>query len=269
MRLVRLEVFLRDAPHIDHGDTLDGGVGAKIRALLQAQPFLEDFKLSERLDAAKSTASLQACGLQASDVPSLKSLQAKPGVALAFLPVAPRLESLKLMTTMWSELLLSSIATKASAIKLSIRRFTISVWDHNRWFWNNLDHVFALFPNVEYLSVSVNVFPWSRNLEARKVSFGVIANHVHHFPYLRDIEVRYSHPGVKLPDILKVETQTALAVKRACPLLEIIVDPERRLWMFRPHRESPSGFVPVIVGPLMVAEHPWDMKDLPTRESNS
>lgn len=168
MQLVRLEIPVLKDPHTLH-HFCDGGwnywpgadrsvdVGDAIRKLLQAQPSLEELKFSNSDLSSKSVASLQAC-LRSSDIPSLKSLQATPWVALAFLPVAPRLESLNLMLVKWDDGLIDEIESKSAAIKLSIRRFDIRVW-HSKsdsWFWKNLAKVLALFPNAEQLSVAID-----------------------------------------------------------------------------------------------------------------
>lgn len=170
MRLVRLEVPVLLDPHArQHGTIYDGweylrrnshvDLGANVRRLLQAQPHLEEFKFSDSVEdiTSRSVASLRAC-LQASDIPNLKSLKAPPEVAMVSLPLASRLESLDLMTADWDDRLLSEIETKAIAIKLCTRRFVIRVSNfyHDQWFWNNLNNVFTLFPNLEYLSITVN-----------------------------------------------------------------------------------------------------------------
>ncbi|KAG8904258.1 hypothetical protein FRC01_008809, partial [Tulasnella sp. 417] len=171
MKLVQLEIpilgdpyYLYKCPEADdwkYWARQDVELGAGIRRLLHAQPLLEEFKLSKLHLPEKNTpkiiASLQAC-LQASDVPSLKSLQATPEFAIVFLPRARRLESLNLTLASWNDRLLSDMEIKAAAIKLSIRSFTIRVWSyhHDQWFWDNLANVFALFPNIEHLSVTID-----------------------------------------------------------------------------------------------------------------
>ncbi|KAG9051543.1 hypothetical protein FS837_004053 [Tulasnella sp. UAMH 9824] len=173
MRLVRLEVTVLVDPHarpdFEYRSIYESSeylrrnshvdVGANIRRLLKAQPGLEELEFSDLVEdiTSRSVASLRAC-LQASDIPSLKSLKAPPKVAMAFLPLATRLESLDLMTVDWNDRLLSEIETKPAAIKLSIRRFVMRVSDfyHDPWFWNNLNNVSALFPNLEHLSITVN-----------------------------------------------------------------------------------------------------------------
>ncbi|KAG8894000.1 hypothetical protein FRC00_009705, partial [Tulasnella sp. 408] len=165
MRLVRL-TFHESWEYLRRNSRVD--FGANIRRLLQAQPCLEEFRFSESIEdiTFSRVASLRAC-LQASDIPNLKSLKAPPVIAMVFLPLATRLESLDLMTADWDDRLLSEIESKAAAIKLSIRRLVIRVSNfyHDQWFWNNLNNVFALFPNLEYLSITVNSMTTARGVK--------------------------------------------------------------------------------------------------------
>ncbi|KAG9051544.1 hypothetical protein FS837_004054 [Tulasnella sp. UAMH 9824] len=259
MQLVRLEVPVLRDPHTLH-HFCDGGwdywpgadrsvdVGDAIQKLLQAQPFLEELKFSNSDLSPKSAASLRTC-LQPSDVPSLKSLQATPWVALAFLPVAPRLESLNLMLVKWGDGLLDEIQANSAEIKLSIRRFDIRVWysKSDPWFWKNLAKVFALFPSTEQLSVAIDT---KNDVALAEVYFEAIANNIYVLPSLREIEVRFETRFPNIPGILEVETQTIVDFKRACPLLETVVDPEGHLWTFRPERQSSGVFVPFLLGSL-------------------
>ncbi|KAG9024115.1 hypothetical protein FS837_005469, partial [Tulasnella sp. UAMH 9824] len=265
MRLVRLDVPILVDPHTGYElwDSIFAGtayrrkisdpdVGAAIRRLLQAQPYLEEFSLSDSAEdiSSRSVASLRA-SLQASDIPNLKSLKAPPKVPMVFLPLAARLESLDLMTTDWDDRLLSEIETKATAIKLSIRRFVIRVspFYHDQWFWNNLNNDFALFPNLEYLSITVNSMTMAQDVKPARFYCEVIANSIHVLPSLREIEVRYeTMSGNK--QIFEVKTQTVVDFKMACPVLETVVDPGERLWTFRPDRQSSGLFVPFLVGSL-------------------
>ncbi|KAG8921547.1 hypothetical protein FRC00_008503 [Tulasnella sp. 408] len=171
---------------------------------------------------------------------------------MVFIPLATRLESLDFMTADWDDRLLSEIETKAAAIKLSIRRFVVrvSIFYHDQWFWNNLNNVFALFPNLEYLSITVNSMTTARGVKPARfwriantgklsidtrrldralaeVYFEEIANDIHVLPSLREIEVRYKTLSVN-KQALKVKTQTVADFKTACPLLETVVDPEGR-----------------------------------------
>lgn len=67
------------------------------------------------------------------------------------------------------------------------------------------------------------------------------------------------------PRIYEVEIQSMINSKTACPLLETVVDPERRLWTFQPDRQVLAGFEARLVGPLM-ANHSRRLKDLPNPE---
>lgn len=92
MKLVRLDVPILVDPHTGYEQwdshfagtarrrkNMDVDLGADIRRLLQAQPYLEEFKLSDSAEdiSPRSAASLRAC-LQASDIPNLKLLQRSP-----------------------------------------------------------------------------------------------------------------------------------------------------------------------------------------------
>lgn len=178
MKLVRLDIPILRDPHTWYtcgdGDMeagWDEDLGDEIRRLLQAQPLLEEFNVENSV-TYKTAASLQA-NLQVSDVPSLKSLHASPDVVMAFLPVAPRLESLNLMIDDWNDQLLSKMETSSAAIKQSIRRFAFRVWysDHDQWIWNNLTTIFALFPNTEELSVAVNSCTSDKNVKPARYYF--------------------------------------------------------------------------------------------------
>ncbi|KAG8901815.1 hypothetical protein FRC00_004317 [Tulasnella sp. 408] len=145
----------------------------EIPTLLQAQPLLEELKLNiSDSEITTTTAEGLQASLQVSDVPSLKSLQAPPEVALAFLQVAPRLESLNLMVRSWNNTLFSEMETHSAATKLSIRRFGIRVWTHDNWVWDNLAMVFLLFPNTEELSVIIDSHTRSKRVELAKYFFG-------------------------------------------------------------------------------------------------
>lgn len=182
MKLLQLGIpFLRD-PHIQYmcvyppsdwpEESWDGGLGDEIQKLLQAQPLLEEFNLTGPSLTRKTAASLQA-NLQASDVPSLKSLQASPEVAVAFLSVAPPLESLNLTIGDWDDRLFSEMETNSTATRSSVRRFTVRVWesDEDMWFWSNLVSVLALFPNTEELSIGINSCTTATDVEPAKYYF--------------------------------------------------------------------------------------------------
>ncbi|KAG8920190.1 hypothetical protein FRC01_000881, partial [Tulasnella sp. 417] len=156
--------------------SLGGDLGNKICRLLQAQPLLGELKLTDPEISHTTKQSLQE-NLQVTDVPSLKSLQADPYVAMAFLRVAPRLESLNLMLASWDDALLSKMETNSAAIKFSIRRFTIRVKyssGEDQWFWKNITKVFSLFPNIEQLAVTVNAFTRKEETEPARYYFQMV-----------------------------------------------------------------------------------------------
>ncbi|KAG8948636.1 hypothetical protein FRC04_009400 [Tulasnella sp. 424] len=275
MKLVRLDIPILRDPHTCYtcgdGDLeadWDGDLGDKVRKLLQAQPLLEEFSVENSV-TYKTAASLQA-NLKVSDVPSLKSLHASPDVVMAFLPVAPRLESLNLMIDHWNDQLLSQMETRSAAIKQSVRRFAFRVWysDYDHWIWNNLTNVFALFPNTEELSVVVNSCTSDRNVKPAKYYFEKIAQNICVLQSLRVVEVQYETMYPKTPGIFEVDTGSVAAFKTACPLLETVVDPEERLWTFRLDRQGSKGFIPQLVGRLM-AKRLGPVIDFPDPEGNT
>ncbi|KAG8968232.1 hypothetical protein FRC05_001613 [Tulasnella sp. 425] len=245
----------------------NGDLGDRIRRLLQTQPQLEEFELSDSSITDKTAASLQA-SLKASDVPNLKSLQADPIVAQAFLPVAARLKSLNLTIDNWGDQLLSEMESKSTAIKLSIRRFTIRVWYSDEWLWNNLAKVFALFPKTEELSVAINSQTTGTDVEPAKYFFEKVGNNVYVLPSLRRLEVMFETlSNRETPEIFEVEIGSMLEAKAACPMLETVVDPEQRLWTFRPDHGMLGGFAPYLVGPL-IAERRGPVYDLPSPQGS-
>lgn len=270
LRLLHLGIPFLSDPHTEYAcvfppsdwleETWDGDLGHEIQKLLQAQPLLEELNLPSTI-SSKTVASLQA-NLQASDVPSLKSLQAPPDLAVVFLPLAPQLESLNLTLDDWGDRLFSKMEANSAATRSSVRRFTIRVWDSDEdsWFWSNLANVFALFPNTEELSVSS--LTSAEDVEPAKYYFEKIANNVHVMPSLRSVEVRYETFDRETPGIFEVDKESIMDLKTSCPLLETVVDPEKRLWTFRPDRESSGSFVPHFVGRFVITEGPVPMNDL-------
>lgn len=190
LRLLQLGIPILRDPHIEYAcvypqsdlpeETWDGDLGQEIRKLLQAQPLLEEFSLTGPSLSRKTAASLQV-NLQAPDVPNLKSLQASPDLAVAFLSVAPPLESLNLTIGDWDDRLFSEIETNSAATRSSVRRFTVRVWDsdEDRWFWSNLASVFALFPNTEELSVGINSCGTVKDVEPAKYYFEKVSLLLH------------------------------------------------------------------------------------------
>ncbi|KAG8925742.1 hypothetical protein FRC00_003658 [Tulasnella sp. 408] len=282
MKLARLELPLINDPHVEYecvlyedsdgeegvwtGDeeTWDGDLGSEIRKLLQAQPLLEEFKLSDYGISYKTEESIQA-NLLASDVPNLRSLQAGPGLALAFLRVAPRLERLNLTISNWSSTLLSEMETSSAAIKLSIRHFTIRIWYSDKWLWDNLASVLSLFPNTEELSITINSLTSQKKVNPANYFFTKISDSIYVLPSLRNLNVEFETIYPETPRIYEVEVQSIINSKTACPLLETVVDPERRLWTFRPDRQVLGCFEAHLVGPLM-EKCSERMKDLPNPE---
>ncbi|KAG9041502.1 hypothetical protein FS837_012186 [Tulasnella sp. UAMH 9824] len=278
MKLARLEVPKLKDPHVEYGfecgiyinsdgeaaiwnrepETWGGDLGNEIRKLLQAQPLLEELTFPDSGISDTTEESLKA-NLLASDVPNLKSLQAGPGLAMAFLRVAPRLESLNVMLRLWDSNLLSEMETSSAAIKLSIRRFSIRVWDCDDWFWDNIAAVLSLFPNTEDLSVTID----SRATQnPANYFFRKISDSVHVLPSLRNLDVEFETFYSETPKIYEVDIQSITNSKTACPLLETVVEPERRLWTFRTDRQELAGFEARLVGPLM--EKPTRrLRDLP------
>ncbi|KAG9021990.1 hypothetical protein FS837_006813, partial [Tulasnella sp. UAMH 9824] len=61
-----------------------------------------------------------------------------------------------------------------------------------------------------------------------------ISDSVHVLPSLRNLDVEFETFYWNTPRIYEVEMQSIVNSKTACPLLETIVDPERRVWTFQP-----------------------------------
>ncbi|KAG8921097.1 hypothetical protein FRC01_000416 [Tulasnella sp. 417] len=271
LKLTRLQVpHIRD-PHTEYAcvwpggsiiqDSWDGDLGDDIRKLLQAQPLLEEFNLSTMSITYKTSGSLRD-RLEASDIPCLKSLQAAPYVAMAFLPVAGRLESLDLLIEDWDDGLFSDLEAKSTLAKLSVRCFTLRAEYDDEWFWNNLAKVFALLPKTEELSIAIDSLTSNRNVEPAKYFFEKVSNDIQILPSLRHLTVTFETLYPETPKIFEVGMETLLECKLSCPMLETVVDPEMRLWIFRLDHQSSRGFVPQLIGPL-TAWHPEPAKDLP------
>ncbi|KAG8894764.1 hypothetical protein FRC00_008489 [Tulasnella sp. 408] len=241
-------------------DTWDGGPGNEIRKLLQAQPLLEEFKLSDP-EVLGTTAKWLQANILASDVPSLKYVQAAPEVAMAFLRVAPRLESLNLMLRRWDKTRFSQMKTYSAAANLSIRHFAIRVSYSDKWFWDNLTAVLSLFPDTQDLSVTVNSLTADKTA---KYFFAKVVDSIYVLPSLRNVDVTCETLHPQAPIILEVDMQSLIDSKTACPMLETVVDPKRRLWTFRPDRQVSTGFAVHLVGPLMdECSNLRALKDLP------
>ncbi|KAG8921096.1 hypothetical protein FRC01_000415 [Tulasnella sp. 417] len=274
LKLVRLQVPLIRDPHTEYacvwpGDSdiegdWDGDLGVEIRKLLQAQPLLEEFKLLSSSITYKTSASLRD-RLQASDILSLKSLQAAPHVALAFLSVSDRLENLNLMLAEWGDRSFSDIETQSTLAKLSVRRFTIRVWYSDEWLWKNLTKVFALFPKTEELSIAINSLTTAKDVEPANYYFEKVSNNIHVLPALRHLQVTFETLYPETPKIFEVGIGALVECKLSCPMLETVVDPKKRLWIFRIGPQSSGGFVPQLVGPL-ITWHPEPAKDFTTPE---
>ncbi|KAG8901812.1 hypothetical protein FRC00_004314 [Tulasnella sp. 408] len=241
----------------------DEDAGHEIRKLLQAQPLLKELRLSDPELSAGTAKCLQA-NLLASDVPCLKYVQAIPEVAIAFLRVAPRLESLNFLLGRWNNTRLSQIETDSAAARLSIRHFAITVSYSNKWPWDNLAAVLSLFPNIQDLSVTIYSPTTDKTAKPAKYFFGKVVDSIYVLPSLRNIDVTFETRAPQTPNILEVDMQSVTDSKIACPMLETVIDPERRLWIFRPDRQVSAGFAAHLVGPLV--EERLDqrtLKDLP------
>ncbi|KAG8901813.1 hypothetical protein FRC00_004315 [Tulasnella sp. 408] len=244
-------------------DNWDGDPGNEILKLLQAQPLLKELKLSDPELSARSAKCLQA-NLLASDVPSLKCVQAVPEVAMAFLQVAPRLESLGFVLEWWDDTRLSQMETKPAAARLSIGYFAIRVSYSDKGLWDNLAAVLSLFPNTQDLSVTIYSPTTDKTAKPAKYFFGKVLDSIYVLPSLRNIDVTFETPAPQTPNILEVDMQSLIDCKISCPMLETVVDPERRLWTFRPDHQVSAGFEAHLVGLLMEERlNPRALKDLP------
>ncbi|KIO25970.1 carbohydrate esterase family 16 protein [Tulasnella calospora MUT 4182] len=284
MKLVRLDLPWLHDPHTLYacimtingpgrniGNDWKGDLGDEIRRLLQAQPSLEEFNLPSTSITLKTSSSLQA-SLRPSDIPNLRSLQATPEVAIAFLPAAAQLKSLNLVVADWNDRLFSEFEAKSAAIRLFIRHFKIRVAYYSRdhqWFWKNLDKIFSLFSNTEQLSVTIccGSLPIAKYVKPAQYYFDMIAENVSVLPWLRKAEVQFQALDRDTPGILEVETQSLLKFRIACSLLETVVDPRKRLWAFRVDHQNARGFAPQLLGQL-IEKQPEPGEDLPAREEN-
>ncbi|KAG8901817.1 hypothetical protein FRC00_004319 [Tulasnella sp. 408] len=148
----------------------DGDLGAEIRKLLQAQPLLEDFALTETAISRETLSSLED-NLQPSDIPKLKSLKATPDVVAAFVSAGPRLKNLNLLLAAWDDFVLSKLSDAPTVARLSVRHYSIRVWYSDEWVWSHLAKVFALFPDAVHLSVAINAGTSSKEVEYAKHYF--------------------------------------------------------------------------------------------------
>ncbi|KAG9022326.1 hypothetical protein FS837_006447 [Tulasnella sp. UAMH 9824] len=237
----------------------DGDLGAEIRKLLQAQPLLEEFALTETKISHETLSSLED-SLQSSDIPKLKSLEATPDVVAAFVSAGPRLESLNLLLASWNEFVFSKLSEAPTAARLSVQRYSIRVWYSDEWLWSHLAKVFALFPNVEHLSVAINSLTSSKEVEYAKHYFDKVASSMHVLPLIRSVKVRYETLYPETAGIFEVGEDAIAELKMSYPLLETIINPKGEMWGFPP-RDSSVG-VPKVIGRIGNEWNEWQ-NDLP------
>ncbi|KAG8921098.1 hypothetical protein FRC01_000417 [Tulasnella sp. 417] len=242
----------------------DGDLGAEIRKLLQTQPLLEDLALAETSISYQTVSSLES-NLQPSDIPKLKSLEATPRIAAAFLSVASQLESLNLLLTSWAwgDFDFSKLNGTPPAVRLSIRRLAIRVSYSDGWVWSHFDSVLGLFPNTEELSVVVSALTSSKEVEHAKHYFDKLASYVYVLPSLRNADVRYQTMYPETPGILEVGEGSIFEFKTACPLLETLVSPKGEIWGFSPKHNSGGGSS--IIGRITKDWDEWQ-EDLPPQD---
>ncbi|KAG8984093.1 hypothetical protein FRB90_005580 [Tulasnella sp. 427] len=221
----------------------DGDLGQELRKVLQSQPCLEELALPTG-DLAWETVDSLRTNLKESDIPNLS-----------------------LTIGDWDKDVFSALEAASKSIKLSIRSFSIRVWYHGDerwWFWTNLDKALGLFPNSEFLSITINSMTTVKKMPSAQYYFAKVANHVYLCPALRSVEVGYETLYASKPGIFDVEAQTIDQFKAACPLLQSLVDPMGRLWTFRPQPRSSGGSCAHLVGKLR-PEYYGHQNDLPAR----
>lgn len=135
----------------------DRDIAGEIRAVLQAQSQLESLFFTWLRYSDQLLSALLAT-LIPSDIANLKGLEAEPRSAIPFIGIAPNLESLSLLPTVWtgwSDELFSKLKSSSAESQSTLRRLAIHVSYDDQWIWANLDKVLALFPNTEALRLVV------------------------------------------------------------------------------------------------------------------
>ncbi|KAG9018811.1 hypothetical protein FRB90_009281 [Tulasnella sp. 427] len=259
MKLTRLEIPDLRGPYSEifswpgddiPADDWDGDLGQELCKLFQAQPLLEELVILTRF--GKLPDSLRTY-LKDSDIPNLKLLQVSPDDGPAFLTAALRLETLSLTLGDWNETVFSRLEIAPTVIRLSLRHFNIRVWlysDNQTWVWDNLDRVLGLFPNTEGLCITINA---SSRSDAKNANyhFKKVADNVHVLSSLHSVTVKYECPTPLPPGAVNVEDETIEEFKSACPLLQSVIDPMRRLWTFRVDTQPFKVVHGHLVGKLM------------------
>ncbi|KAG8933894.1 hypothetical protein FRC01_006508 [Tulasnella sp. 417] len=157
-----------------------------------------------------------------SDIPNLKSLQADPGIATSFLAVSAGLESMNLFHTVWDGTLFSKFQASSATRRSSLRHLTIQVWYSDKWLWDNLGEVFALFPKMETLDFTVIANTGGyRKVQPPKYFFEKIADQSHALQSLQSIEFQYvtftgGCDGIERESVLLAQSGYSGARLRAC-----------------------------------------------------
>ncbi|KAG8933893.1 hypothetical protein FRC01_006507 [Tulasnella sp. 417] len=232
----------------------------EIRAVLQMQPRLEDLYFPPSYLADRFLSTLET-SLLPSDIPSLKSLQAHPGIATSFLAISPGLESLTLFIIIWDDGLFSKFKASSATSRYSLRHLTIRVWYSDKWLWENLGKMFALFPNMETLDFTVNATASNPKPQPAKYFFEKIAGQSHTLQALQKLEFQYDS---FLEGGSDIERESVVTFKR-CPHLKTIITPKNQMWQFQQGLEGSAGSVLTVVGPIGLrwCEPESLFKDLP------
>ncbi|KAG9017562.1 hypothetical protein FRB90_000767 [Tulasnella sp. 427] len=245
----------------------DGDLGDEFRKLLQAQPMLEELVVPSSL--AFITFNSLMTKLQPSDISNLRSLHADPFIALAFLPVATRLDSLSVsISEDWFDQFFSRLQTALEVVGPCLLRFSIVAWyetHDRRWVWDNLDKIFGLFPNLEKLCITIGSMTSAQNVPHAGYYFSKVAGKIHLLPSLQSLDVSYETLYPETPGIFSVEKESVVGLKASCPLLESVIDPQRRLWTFATPYQGPSGLSPYLVEQLIEEDQEY-LADLPDPE---
>ncbi|KAG8910111.1 hypothetical protein FRC00_008847 [Tulasnella sp. 408] len=241
----------------------DRDIACEIRAVLQAQRNLENLFFTWLRYSDQLLSALQAT-LSPSDIANLKGLEAEPRSAIPFIGIAPKLESLTLLPTVWtgwSDELFLKLKTSSADSQYTLKRLAVHLSYDDQWIWANLEKVLALFPNTETLRLAVRADMQPEDF------FEKIASYSHVLPSLRNIEVQYTS---LFPEFLsEVGVKSVTALKARYPHLEIIVTPTNQMWLFQRSQKASSNYPPTPFGPVGLRWSESWLKDLPAQNEVS
>ncbi|KAG8947407.1 hypothetical protein FRC04_010727 [Tulasnella sp. 424] len=218
----------------------DKEIVSYLRAVLQAQPLLEDLELpnffvvvltDHAFPSTPVTAPLSEepspLVIERSDVPNLRSLTATASVAVSFLPVAPKLE--KLSISSWGDQIRYLLPysehhghrIRSLGLRSRLKDFAAL---------GDLVKLLSHFSNVETCIFTVWWWPEDRDIGLRETCLDWVSRDIHFLPLLREFEI-YSESGNTLN--LKLSEEQMMELKRSCPRLESVIDPSGDIWAYR------------------------------------